>query len=58
MWKCETVEGCKTAKHQDIEDTLIIWIGQVNVKNGTAADEVTKKQVKVNAQQMGVTNVE
>jgi hypothetical protein len=34
----------------------LIWTGQVNVKNGTAADEVVKEQAKVIGQQMGVTD--
>jgi hypothetical protein len=46
-------EVCKV---EDLEDVLIIWIGQVNVKNGTAADEVIKEQAKVTGQQMSVTN--
>jgi hypothetical protein len=29
---------------------------QVNVKNGTAADEVIEAQAKVTGQQVGVTN--
>jgi hypothetical protein len=27
--KCETVEGCKP---KGLEDTLVIWMGQVNLK--------------------------
>jgi hypothetical protein len=38
---CEMVEGCK---RRDLEVGLIIWIGQVNVKNGAAAVEVTKEK--------------
>jgi hypothetical protein len=42
MWKYEIVEGL-----EDLEDELAIWIGQVYVKNGTAADEVIKEQAKL-----------
>jgi hypothetical protein len=41
---------------EDPEDALVIWIGQVNVRNGTAADEVIKKQVKVIGQKLGMRN--
>jgi hypothetical protein len=34
----------------------VIWKGQVNVKNGTATDEVIKEQSQVIGQQMSVTN--
>jgi hypothetical protein len=37
---CENVKWLKGAKLVDIQDALIIWIGQVNTKNGTASDEV------------------
>jgi hypothetical protein len=37
----------KGAKLEDLEAVLIIWLGQVNLKNGTATDEVIKEQVKV-----------
>jgi hypothetical protein len=35
----------KGVKLEDLEGALVIWVGQMNVKNGTAADEVTKEQV-------------
>jgi hypothetical protein len=37
---------------EDLEDALVIWIGQINTKNGTAANEVIMKQAKVLGQQM------
>jgi hypothetical protein len=44
------------AKHQGTEDALIIWLQQVNAKNGTATDEIIKEQAKILGQQMGVTS--
>jgi hypothetical protein len=42
----------KGAKFRDLEDVLVIWMGQVN-----ETDEVVKEQAKVaGQQQMGVTN--
>jgi hypothetical protein len=41
---------------EDLENTVVIWTGQVNVKNGTATDEVTDEQVKILGRQMSVTN--
>jgi hypothetical protein len=41
---------------EDPEDALIIWIGQVNTKNGTGPDKVIKEQAKLRGQQMSVTN--
>jgi hypothetical protein len=46
----------KGGKLQDLDDTLVTWIGQVNVKNGTAIDEVIKEQEKILGQQMTVTD--
>jgi hypothetical protein len=43
-------------KLEDLEDALVIGIGQVNVKNGTAIDEVTNEQAKVIGQQMSGAN--
>jgi hypothetical protein len=34
----------------------IIWMGQMNVRNGTETDEFVKEHAKVIGQQMGVTN--
>jgi hypothetical protein len=31
---------------------LVIWMGQMNAKNGTTTDEVIKEQAKVLGQQM------
>jgi hypothetical protein len=45
------------AKLEDFEDVLDIWIGQLNVRNGTAADEVIKEQMTVLGQQMNVTDI-
>jgi hypothetical protein len=42
----------KDAELEDLEDMLIIWIRQVNAKNGTKTDEVIKEQAKVLDQQM------
>jgi hypothetical protein len=44
-----------SAKLQDHVDVLVIWIGQVSAKNGTATDELNE-QAKVFGQQMSVTN--
>jgi hypothetical protein len=38
------VEGTQP---EDLEDALVTWIGQVNVKNGTATDGVIKEEPKV-----------
>ncbi|XP_021916826.1 tigger transposable element-derived protein 6-like [Zootermopsis nevadensis] len=54
--RCENMKRLKGAKHEDLEDALIIWIGQVNARNGTTTDGVIKEQAKVIGQQMGVTN--
>jgi hypothetical protein len=54
--RCESVKRLKGAKHEDLEDALIIWIGQVNARNGTATDGVIKQQAKVIGQRMGVKN--
>jgi hypothetical protein len=34
----------------------IIWMGQMNVKNGTETDEFVKESAKVIGQQMSVSN--
>jgi hypothetical protein len=49
------VKWSNGAKLEDIVDALVIWIGQVNVKNVTATDEVIKEEAKVIGQQMCVT---
>jgi hypothetical protein len=41
------VKWLKGVKLADPEDVLVIWIGQVNSKNGAATDEVIKEQAKV-----------
>jgi hypothetical protein len=46
MRKCEVLEGCKL---------VIIWIRQVNAKNGTAAD-VINECAKLLGRQMSATN--
>jgi hypothetical protein len=30
------------AKHEDLEEALVIWTLQVNAKNGTASEEVMR----------------
>jgi hypothetical protein len=50
------VKWLKGAKLEDLADALVIWIWQVNVKNGKATDEIIKEQVKLLGQQMSVTN--
>jgi hypothetical protein len=32
---------------KDLEDALVIWIEEVNAKNGTGTIEVTKEQMEV-----------
>jgi hypothetical protein len=44
--KYNSVKWLKGTK-LELEDALVVWIGQVNAKNGTAADEVIKEQAKV-----------
>jgi hypothetical protein len=39
-----------------LEDASVIWIQQVNVKNGEATGEDIKEQEKVFGQQISVTN--
>jgi hypothetical protein len=46
----------KGEKLEDPEDALVIWVGQMNVKNKTATVEVINEQAKVSDQQMSVTN--
>jgi hypothetical protein len=50
------VKWLKATKLEDLEDMLGIWIGQVNMKNGAATDEVIKEQVEVPEQQISVTH--
>ena len=38
----------KSAKYTTLQETLAIWIGQINFKNGTATDDVMKERVKMN----------
>jgi hypothetical protein len=47
------IEGCKL---EDLDDALVISIGQGNVKNGSKSHHVFKEQVKVTGLQMTVTN--
>jgi hypothetical protein len=44
-------EGLKGIKLKNI-----IWMGQMNVKNGSETDEFVKEHAKVIGQKMGVTN--
>jgi hypothetical protein len=44
---CGSVKCSKDVRIEDLVDSLVIWVWQVNVKNGTAADEVIKEQAKV-----------
>jgi hypothetical protein len=37
----------KDAKFKDLVDAVHIWVGQVNVKNGAAADEVIREEVEI-----------
>lgn len=37
---CETVKWLKNAKLSDVEVVSVIWIGKVNVKNGTRDNDV------------------
>jgi hypothetical protein len=48
---CESLKWLKGAKPGDLEDVLLIWIGKLNMKTGTATDEVIKEQGKVLGQQ-------
>jgi hypothetical protein len=41
------VKWLKVAKLEDLEDVLVIWIGQLNSKSGTVIDEVIKEQAKI-----------
>jgi hypothetical protein len=56
-WENKTCESVKWLKGENLEDVLVIWIGQDNAKNETANDEVIEEQVKVLGQQISVTNV-
>lgn len=58
-WKNErrkSVKRLKGAKHQDVESTLIDWIGKMNAESRTVNDKIIKKRAKVIGQQMGVTD--
>jgi hypothetical protein len=49
-WKneiCDSVKWLNRAKLEYLDDTLVIWIGQLNGKNGAATDGVVKEQMKV-----------
>lgn len=46
----------KDAKHEDLRNMLIIWIGQKKVQNGKMPDEFIKEQEKVLEKQARVTN--
>lgn len=46
FWNC-----CKV---EDLEDALVIWIGQMNTKKRTVATKVIKKQAKVLGEQISV----
>lgn len=46
----------EVTKFEDLEDALVIWLGQVNVKNETSTDEVIKEEVKAAGQQMSLAN--
>jgi hypothetical protein len=37
----------KGTKHEKMEEALTIWIEQLNVKNGTATDEIIKEGAKM-----------
>jgi hypothetical protein len=52
----KSVKWLKGEKREDFEDTLIIWILQMNARNGTATDELIKGEAKVLGRQMSVTN--
>jgi hypothetical protein len=52
---CESLKLLKGAKLEDLEDALVIRIGQVHTRNGTATAEVME-QVNVSGQQMNLTN--
>jgi hypothetical protein len=49
------VKWLKSAKVENLEDALVIWIWQENAKNGTVTDEVSKEEVKALCQQRSVT---
>jgi hypothetical protein len=42
------IRKLKSAKYSTLQEALAIWIGQINLKNGTATGEVMKERVKVN----------
>lgn len=46
----------KGAKTEQLEDVLVIWIGQVHLKNKTATHDFIKEQAEVHGQQIRVTN--
>jgi hypothetical protein len=50
------VKWLNRAKLEYLEDTLVIWVGQLNGKNGAATGRLVKEQMKVLGQQMSVTN--
>jgi hypothetical protein len=51
----ESLKWLKGAKLEDLEDALVIWIGQVDTNNETATDGVVKEQAKILRKQMSVT---
>jgi hypothetical protein len=50
------VKWLKDAKPEGLKDVLVMCIGQMNAKNGTATDEIIEKRAKVHGQQMGITD--
>jgi hypothetical protein len=53
---CESVEWMMGAELEDLEDVLVIWIGQMHTNSETATDEVIKEHGKGLGEQMSVTN--
>jgi hypothetical protein len=53
MRKCKKLKG---ATIENLEDASVIWIGQVNARNGTATDKVIKQRAKALGEQIGVIN--
>jgi hypothetical protein len=41
------IKKMKGIKHKILEEALTIWIGQLNVKNGTATDDIIKERAKM-----------
>jgi hypothetical protein len=51
---CESVKWLKGAKLENLEDALVIWIRQVNERNGSATGGVIKEKANSSADECDI----